>query len=453
MAQFVIQGAQAVVSGALEATTTAESADIRVRDGLIAEVAPGLVPAPDEEVFDATGCVVYPGWVNTHHHLFQSVLKAVPAGLNEQLFEWLGAVPYPRLMRISEEELETAALIGLSELLLSGTTTCADHHYVYHADMDPEMADVLFDVAERLGIRLVLCRGGSTEAGRHPNYPNDLVSESVDGMIRDVARLVERHHDPSPTAMRRVVMAPTTPTFSVAPDALRELAAAGRSMGLRLHTHLSETRDYVDYCREVHGMTPVQFCAEHDWLDEDVWFAHMVHVDDTELPLLARSGAGVAHCPQSNCRLGSGVARIPEMARRGIPVSVGVDGAASNEAADMLQETHAAWLVHRAVGGAADVTVDQVVHWGSRGGARILGLDGVGLIQAGYAADLAIYDLSQPRHFGLHAPATAPVVSGGSASLRYLFVDGVPRVRDGAIPGLDLAELRARAHRAVQRLT
>lgn len=452
MSMFLIRGADAVLTGHSGDAARAGRVDIRIAHGVIQEMGPDLSAAEGEQVLDATGCVVYPGWVNTHHHLFQSVLKAVPGGINEPLFGWLGAVPYPRLTRIHDQELETAALVGLSELLLSGTSTCADHHYIYYPGLDAAMADVIFDVAERLGVRMVLCRGGATEAGRHPGYPNDMAQESVDDIIGDVQRLVDTYHDASPQSMRRVVMAPTTPTFSVSPGVLRTLAAAARDMGVRLHSHLSETADYVTYCREVHNMTPVEFCAEHDWLGEDVWFAHMVHVDDSEIPLLRQSGTGIAHCPQSNCRLGSGIARVPHMAQMGIPISLGVDGAASNEAADMAQEAHMTWLLHRALGGADATTAESVVHWGTSGGANVLGMSGLGVLEPGKAADLVVYDLDQPRYFGVHDPAVAPVVAGGSPTVRYLLVGGEIRVRDGEIPGLDIEALRARAAKVTERL-
>tara|TARA_A100001391_G_scaffold166384_2_gene126471 strand:- start:29727 stop:31088 length:1362 start_codon:yes stop_codon:yes gene_type:complete len=452
VSDLLIQGADAVMTGAAGDAARAGAVDIRVRDGVIKEMAAGLTPVAGEEVLDARGCVVYPGWVNTHHHLFQSVLKAVPEGINEPLFGWLGAVPYPRLTRIRDRHLEVAAEVGLAELLLSGTSTCADHHYIYYGGLDSEMGDVLFEVAERLGMRLTLCRGGATEQGRHPGYPNDLKSETLDAYVADVERLAARYHQSGPRAMRQVVMAPTTPTFSVDPATLRELARAGRALGLRLHSHLSETFNYVEYCRDVHNITPVEFCGENEWLGDDVWFAHMVHVADSELPILAETGTGIAHCPQSNCRLGSGIARVPEMAARGIPISLAVDGAASNEAADMIQEAHTTWMIHRALGGADAVTVEDVIHWGTSGGARILGLDQVGELAPGRAADLAVYDLNQPRYFGMHDPAIAPVAGGGSATVRHLLVDGQARVRDGVIPGLDLADLRARAAEVVAEL-
>lgn len=452
MNSFLIQGATDVMTGQLGPQARAGAVQIRVSNGYIQEMGPELQPQPGERLVDARNCVVYPGWVNTHHHLFQSVMKGIPAGLNEPLFGWLASVPYPRLARLTEADIETAAWLGLAELVLSGTTTCADHHYVYSGGVSGAMAPILFEVAEQLGIRFVLCRGGATEPSRHPSYAKSMVPETLEDMVTDIEQLVGRYHQREDDAMRRVVMAPTTPTFSVNPDTLKELARSARAMGIRMHTHLSETQDYVRYCRDVHGTTPVEFCHRHEWLGSDVWFAHMVHVSDEELPLLAETKTGVAHCPQSNCRLGSGVARIPEMAKMGIPISIGVDGAASNEAADMIQETHTAWLIHRAVGGAQATTIEEVVHWGTRGGAEVLGLPAVGHVAPGHAADLAIYPLEQLRYSGLHDPGIGPVASGGGATPRHLFVQGRMIVENGAIPGLDLHALRAKAQAAVERL-
>lgn len=452
MNAFLIKGASDVLTGMQGPDARGGAVDIRVHSGYIQEVAPNLKPTPGETLIDASNCVVYPGWVNTHHHLFQSVMKGIPAGINEPLFGWLASVPYPRLSRITDADIEAGALVGLAELLLSGTTTCADHHYVYSGGAGKAMADVLFATAERLGIRFALCRGGATEPSRHPSYAKTMVPETLEAMLADIEHLVSRYHQPADDAMRRVVLAPTTPTFSVSPDNLRELARSARAMGIRLHSHLSETTDYVGYCREVHNTTPVEFCRQHEWLGPDVWFAHMVHVADEELPLLAETGTGVAHCPQSNCRLGSGVARIPDMAKLGIPISLAVDGAASNEAADMIQEAHTAWLVHRAVGGADATTVEDVVHWGTRGGAEVLGLPSLGYVAPGYAADLVVYPLDQLRYAGLHDPGIGPVVAGGSVFPRHVFVQGRPVVENGIIPGLDLEEVRAKAAAAVGRL-
>ncbi|APZ42965.1 amidohydrolase family protein [Acidihalobacter ferrooxydans] len=449
---LLLRGAEAVLTGLPGAAAHAGAADIRIRDGRIAHIGPNLLAQEGERVLDASGCVVYPGWVNTHHHLFQSLLKAVPEGLDQPLMGWLAAVPFRFQDRFDPELLETAATIGLAELLLSGTTTCADHHYLYFAAGDDTLGDLLFDVAERFGMRFVLCRGGATDTEQFTDYPNRIRPQTVERYAADVERLTARFHQRGPDAMRQVVMAPSTPLFSATAQGLRELAAHARRLGIRMHSHLSETADYVRHARETHGMKPVEYCAEHDWLGPDVWYAHLVHVDEAEIALLTETGTGIAHCPASNCRLGSGVAPVPKMAAAGMPVSLGVDGAASSEAADMISEARLAWLVHRAVGGAQATTVEDVVHWGTRGGARLLGLDAVGTLEVGMAADLAVYELSHPRYFGQFQPALAPVLGGGAPVMRYVLVGGRVVVENGVIPWLDMEALRVRAAEGVARL-
>jgi cytosine/adenosine deaminase-related metal-dependent hydrolase len=321
---------------------------------------------------------------------------------------------------------------------------------------------VVFDEARRLGLRFVLCRGGQTVARWtiDAHVSAQVAPETLEQFMAGVEYDVQRFNDPSPHAMRRVVSAITTPNWSCRAEELKPMARQARRLGIRLHSHLSETHDYVRWAREVHGCTPLQFVAEHEWVGSDVWYAHMVHLDDDELRFCADSGTGIAHCPQSNARLGSGIARIPEALALGVPVSLAVDGAASNEAADMLSEAHAAWLLHRAdpragargtqPGGLASaMTVEDVVHIGTAGGARVLGLDGVGTLEVGKAADLAIYALDQPRHFGLHDAAIGPVASGGRCGLRAVLVHGRVVVENDAIPGLDLGQLRRDAQALV----
>lgn len=429
------------------------SGDIRIASGRIQEIGADLSAGPDARIVDARGCVVYPGFISTHHHLFQTVLKGVPAGIDLPLLGWLGAVPYAYWQKLDEEALSVAATVGIAELMLSGTTTIADHHYLFAPHYRFEPADVLFETAASLGVRFVYCRGGATK-GRMFDGPDivPMPTESLDDMIRRTADAAARYHDPANDSMRRVVLAPSTPPWSVEPGELSALAQAARQLGIKRHSHLSETTDYVTFCREVHDTTPVEFVARHDWLGPDVWFAHLVHLADHEIEMLAATGTGMAHCPQSNCRLGSGVAPAERLAALGAPVSIGVDGAASNEAADMICETHAAWHVHRGVKGAGAVTIEQVLHWATAGGARVLGLPALGTIAPGMAADLAIFDLDQPRYFGMHDPLIAPIACGGRATVRHLFVGGREIVRDGAIPGMDMAALRERAARVVSRL-
>jgi cytosine/adenosine deaminase-related metal-dependent hydrolase len=464
---LLIRGATALLTGLPGAAArSVTGTDLRVRDGLVAAIGT-LAPEPGERIIDARGCVVYPGWVNTHHHLFQSLLKGIPAGIDLPLVPWLAAVPvaYRRFFD-GERALRVAARVGLVELALSGCSTVADHQYHYWPGMPFDASEAVFDEASKLGLRFVLARGGQTQARAMTDAaaPPQVQPETLDGFLASIERDVRRFHDPGPMAMRRVASAITTPNWSCRAEELRPMAEQARALGIRLHSHLSETYDYVRWAREVHGCTPMQFVAEHGWVGEDVWYAHMVHLSDDELKLCAATGTGIAHCPQSNARLGSGIARIPEALALGVPVGLAVDGAASNEAADMASEAHMAWLVHRADpragtrparggtqpgGHAAAMTVEDVVHVGTAGGARVLGLPGVGTLQPGMAADVAVYDLDQPRHFGLHDPALGPVVGGGRPTLRALLVQGRVVVERDTIPGLDLAALRAEAQALV----
>jgi cytosine/adenosine deaminase-related metal-dependent hydrolase len=450
---MLIRNATAIMTGLPGDKARAAAHDLRIDvNGRIAAIGT-LAPQPGERVLDATDCVVYPGWINTHHHLAQSVLKGVPAGINLPLFGWLDAVPYRYRHRFDAELLSIAAEVGLTELMLSGCTTVADHHYVYWPGMDYDPAQVYFDLAARLGIRFVLCRGGATvQRAFEANDPNALKPETLDAVVADVERLVGAYHHPGPEAMRRIVLAPATPTWSVRPEELKPMVRAARRLGIRVHSHLSETADYVAFCREKHDRKPVEFVADHEWLGPDVWFAHMVHLSESEIRLVAETGTGVAHCPASNCRLGSGVAPVPELVRAGVPISIGVDGSASNEAADSISEAHTCWYTHRAVKGAAAVTVEDVIHWATRGGARVLGIDNIGAIEVGRAADLAVYELDELRYASLHDPAIGPVASGGRPKLRWLTVQGRVVIENDAIPGLDLPRLLARAREAVRKL-
>jgi 8-oxoguanine deaminase len=451
MTSFVIENATGIFTG-LHGAAMRSSGSIRVRDGVIAEIGM-LQPEPNERRLDARGCVVYPGLISTHHHLFQSILKGVRSGINLPLAGWLRSVPYTYWSKLDEEALAVAARIALTELLLSGTTTAADHHYLFSDTFRFDPAQVIFEVARSLGLRLVFCRGGAT-VGRH--FDTDefvpMPTESLDHMLKSVEACAQRFHDTSPESLTHVALAPTTPTWSLDPGELKEVIAAARRMKLRLHSHLSESSEYVDFCLSVHGKRPVEWLADHDWLGPDVWFAHLVHLDPNEVRILASTGTGMAHCPQSNCRLGSGVAPADAMARLGGAVSLGVDGAASNESADMISEMHSCWHTHRAVKGADAVTAEDVVHWATAGGARVLGLPQIGTLAPGQQADIAIFDLNEPRHFGMHDPLIAPVTCAGSARLRYLLVGGRIVVENGAIPGLDIQKLRSDAARVVARL-
>ncbi|TFZ01293.1 amidohydrolase family protein [Ramlibacter rhizophilus] len=464
---FLVRSAHAILTGEAGEAARSSATDIRVAGGGITEMGRDLQARPGERVLDASDCVIYPGWVNTHHHLFQSLLKGVPSAINATLTPWLKAVPYAHRGGFDEDTMRLAARVGLVELLLSGSTTVGDHHYIYYPGMGFDPSAALFEEAARLGQRFMLLRGGATQTrDAEAGAPAHLRPESLDQMVGGVERDVGRWHQRGPRAMSRVAMAPTTVTISIRTEEAREIARAARRLGVPMHSHLSETVSYMEHCGSAFGCLPVEYAERVEWLGPDVWFAHLVHLSESERALLAQTGTGMAHCPQSNGRLGSGVAPAPDLARRGVPVSIGVDGAASNEAADMLSEVHQCWLLHRAHAGAASrpreggggeagadaVTVEDIVHWGTAGGARVMGFEGVGTLAVGQAADFAVYDLDDPRYMGLHDLALGPVVSGGRPRLRWLMGAGRVLVEDDTVPGLDLHELRVQARAAVKRL-
>lgn len=423
------------------------SGAIRIRDGIITAIGE-LTPEEGERLVDATGCVVTPGLVNTHHHLFQSLLKAVPDGMNAGLDTWLQKVPYAFWPHIDAEALSISARVGLAELVLSGATTVSDHHYAFAPDYDYDPAETLFAEAARFGVRFLLARGGNTKGREYFDDPSlpPAFKEPIQAFIDSVGAAVNHWHDPSDFAMTRLAMAPTTPIFNLEPEELPQFAEAARDFGIRIHSHLSENTTYVKYTLENYGRRPVPWLADRGWTGPDVWFAHLVELTDDEVAYLADTGTAMAHCTQANARLGSGIAPAPELHARGGVVSIGVDGAGANEAADMGAAMYSAFATHRAAKGVGALRAETVLHWASEGGAKALGYDKLGRIAPGYAADIALFDVSHPRNMGLHDPALAPIITG-AATVRHSFVGGQPLVVDGKVPWLDLAELNEDAIR------
>jgi cytosine/adenosine deaminase-related metal-dependent hydrolase len=465
--QYLIKNAYSILTGLSGEAARSIATDIRIQEGKISEIGQ-LSLLPEDTLIDAKDCVIYPAWVNTHHHLFQSLLKGEPQGLNQSLTPWLASTPYRFRGAFDEDTFRIAARIGLIELLRSGCGTVADHHYLYWPNMPFDGAAILFEEADKLGMRFVLCRGGATQTrGLESELPQALRAEKFEDFMQDVERLVQRYHQKNGHALRKIVMAPTTCLHSTTPAQLRETAKFARQLGIGLHSHLSETVDYLDAAKNKFAMSPVQFCAEHDWVGSDVWFAHLVKLLPEEIQILGQTGTGIAHCPQSNARLGSGIADLVALEQAGMTISIGVDGAASNEAADMLSETHAAWLMQRArkgmlavpqydggkfEGGADAASIEDIVRWGTAGGAKILGLDQVGSIEVGQQADFVLYQLDDPRYFGLHDIAIGPIASGGRAHIKAMFVAGKRVMQDDQIPNVDMMELAWQARLSVQLL-
>jgi cytosine/adenosine deaminase-related metal-dependent hydrolase len=425
---------------------------IRVRDGVITELGQ-LSPQSDERLVDARGTVVTPGLVNTHHHLFQSLLKAVPEGNNEALDVWLQKCPYAFWPFIDAEVLKISAQVGLAELVLSGATTVCDHHYVFSEHYEYDPVEVLFAEAARFGVRFVLARGGGTKGRSYFNDPSlpPTFKEPLSVFLDGVSTSSAQWHDASAFAMTRMAVAPTTPVFNIEPDELPAIAQLARDLGLRLHSHLSENATYVNFIESQYGMRPVQWLATKGWTGDDVWYAHLVDIDDAEILHIAESGTCMAHCVQANARLGSGIAPADKLFNAGGVVSIGVDGAGANEAADMGAAMYACYTTHRAAKGVDSVRAESVLHWATEGGAKALGYEKLGRIAPGMAADIALFDLSHPRNMGLHDPTLAPVVTG-AAVVRDSFVAGNPLVVNGRIPWLDLHSLRDEAQRVTHQL-
>ncbi|GGO88027.1 8-oxoguanine deaminase [Marinobacterium nitratireducens] len=444
---YLIQNARAVFD-------VPGTSDIRIRAGLITEIGSGLQPAPDEIPVDASGCVAWPGMVNTHHHLAQSVLKGVPEGLNHGLDDWLVSVPFRFWPSITPDLMYHAAKLGLYELLRSGATTCADHHYLYHAHSSTEVEDAVWQAADDLGIRLVLCRGSTTTRGSHQGMKSSNIEpESLGQVIERMDRSRQRYHQDGDMAMRKLVVAPTSLVHSSTPEDLRACADYARQHGLKLHSHLLEVEFDEIQARKKYGMSAIDYAAHCDWLGEDVWFAHLVWSDEHAVKLLAETGTGIAHCPTSNCRLASGIAPAIAMQDSGISITLGVDGSASAESGSMIQEANLAWLIHRAASrNPQATTADMAIHWASRNGAQLLGLKGTGEIGVGKAADIVLYDIERPRFSGVHSPLYAPLLCGEPVDVKYSFVQGKPVVDNGSIRNLDEAELVANVKQEVGRL-
>lgn len=448
---FLLKGAIGILTG-LSGDEARARGDILVRNGVIAEIGDVRLHK-DEPVIDASGTVITPGLVNTHHHLFQGVLKAVPAGMNDALARWLRLVPYQYWDKLDENAMRVGVTIGMAELALSGCTTISDHHYIYsdHFDFDPN--EILFEIAEQFGIRFVLCRGGATKTRTFDDdNTTPMPTETLDQMLDAVTQAASRWHDASGDAMHKVVMAPTTPTYSVESAELKEIAATARALGLRIHSHLSENSDYVHYTQSLYHKRPVQWMADHDWLGPDVWFAHLVKCDTEEVALLAQSGTGMAHCPQANARLASGIAPADQLHQLGGTVSLAVDGAAANEAADMISAMYAAFTHHRAAKASLNIDAETVLQWASSGGAKTLGLDAVGTLEVGKQADISLFELDSPRYFGQHDRMISPIISGGDARIRRSFVAGNTIVNQAQLDWLDMEKLAHDAQAVVKGL-
>ena len=398
-------------------------ADLMIRGGQVAAVGQGL-SAPDAEVIEAAGCVVTPGLVNTHHHLYQSMTRAVPGGQDALLFGWLRTL-YPIWGRMGPEEMRVSALTGLAELALSGCTMTSDHLYLFP---NGARLDDTIDAAREIGMRFHPTRGAMSIGESLGGLPPDALVEPENAILSDMIRLVDRFHDPAPGAMVRVGLAPCSP-FSVSRDLMREAAVLARDKGVMLHTHLAENDEDIAYSLAKFGCRPGQYAEDLGWTGDDVWHAHCVKLDPGEIALFAQSRTGVAHCPCSNCRLGSGIAPVRAMRDAGVKVALGVDGSASNDAGNLVSEARMSLLLQRVARGADAMSAREALEIATLGGAQVLGRPDCGTLDIGKRADIAIWDMRGIEAAGSWDPVAALILCGPTR-VRDLFVEGRQLVRD-----------------------
>jgi cytosine/adenosine deaminase-related metal-dependent hydrolase len=429
---------------------TLRDCDILVEGREIKAVGVGIA-ADGAETIDCNGMVAVPGLVNTHHHLYQVLTRNLPAVQNAKLFDWL--IYLYEIWRGVTPELEyAAARAGLGELLLTGCTTAADHHYVFPRGIGNELIDAEVTAARELGIRFNPLRGSMSRGRSNGGLPPDDVCQTEDEILRDSAAAIDAHHDAGRLSMCRVALAPCSP-FSVTPGLMRDTATLARERSVHFHTHLCETCDEEQYCLAQHGKRPLQFVRELGWVGEDVWFCHGIHFNDEEIDVLGSTRTGVTHCPTSNLRLGSGIAPVRALIDAGARVGLAVDGSASNDSSNMLKEVQLAMLVQRVKAGVDSMPAGDALRLATRGGAEVLGRDDIGSIQPGKAADIAVFDLQTIAYAGsLSDPVAALLYCGIDQRAWLTMVNGRIVVREKQLVTADEHEIAERANAAAAAL-
>ncbi|MDR7539714.1 MAG: 8-oxoguanine deaminase [Armatimonadota bacterium] len=446
MSRILIEHCE-VVATMDDAGTEIAGGSILMDEGVIAWVGGGAPPRSEgAERVDGRGTVALPGLVNTHHHLYQALTRV--RAQDRGLFGWLRAL-YPVWAGLDAEWVLTAARVGLAELALSGCATTTDHHYIFPPGR-PGLLQAEIDAARQIGLRFHPCRGSMDLGEAQGGLPPDSLVEDTETALAETEDAVRRFHDPRPGAMVRVAVAPCSP-FSVTPRLMRESAELARRLGVRLHTHIAETMEEETYCQATFGRRPVQLLEDLGWVGPDVWLAHCVHVNPSEVSTFARTATGVAWCPASNLRLGSGVAPVRALLDAGAPVGLGVDGSASNDSGNLLAEARLGLLVQR-VHGAAAITAREVLRIATRGGAACLGREDVGSLEPGKRADVALFPVDGLAFAGAEADLVAALLFCGPPRVHHLFVEGRPVVRAGRLVGVDEAEIAAAGRRLARRI-
>ena len=411
---------------------------VLIRDNVIEQVGPSSeLPDSADTVIDMQGHIVLPGFVNTHHHMYQSLTRAVPAAQDANLFNWLMTL-YPIWANLTGEGVYISALVAMAELMLTGCTTSSDHLYIYPNDvtLDDEIR-----AAREIGLRFHAARGSMSLGESEGGLPPDRVTEDEDAILKDSIRVIEEYHDPEPMSMLRIVLAPCSP-FSVTPDLMKETTKLARQYGVTMHTHLAETLDEEEFTLEKFGVRPVELMQEWGWMGADVWHAHCVHVDLEEIEVFGSTHTGVAHCPTSNMRLASGIAPVRAMQAANVPVGLGVDGSASNDGGHMLNEARQAMLLQRVLGEPDALTGRQALELATLGGASVLRRDDIGSLEPGKAADLIGVNLDRLQYAGaaVHDPVAA-VIFAASVGVDWSMINGRVVVREGRLATVELGPI------------
>ncbi|MFE6996761.1 8-oxoguanine deaminase [Microbacterium sp. NPDC057659] len=433
---------------------TGDAADARggvviAGDRVLESVPLGGEPSqPVDEVFDASRHVIIPGLINTHHHFYQTLTRAWRPVVSAELFPWLKGL-YGVWAGLTPRDLELATTAALAELLLSGCTTAADHHYLFPNGLE-EGIDVQVEVVRSLGMRATLTRGSMSLGEKDGGLPPQSTVQDADTILADSERLIGAYHERGEGAQVQIALAPCSP-FSVTTGVMRDTADLAARHDVRLHTHLAETLDEEDFCREMFGLRTVDYLESVGWLGDRTWLAHGIHFDDAEIARLSAAGTAVSHCATSNMRLASGIARAVELEEAGVPVGLGVDGSASNDGSNMIQEVRQALYLQRLRYGAASVTPERALDWATAGSARALGRSDIGVLAPGRQADLAMFTLDELRFSGSHDPVAALLLCGAERADRVM-VGGTWRVLDGQIVGLDVPQLIAHHSEAANAL-
>ncbi|MDO4337075.1 MAG: 8-oxoguanine deaminase [Eubacteriales bacterium] len=443
-----IRNAKAIVTVDEEDRVLAD-AGILIEDGIILQVDGERYSA--DQVIDAEGCIIYPGLINTHHHLYQTFTRNLPQVQRMELFPWLKAL-YEIWRGLNEACIYSSSLVGMGELMKYGCTTCMDHHYVFPKIGSEHFIDQQFLAADELGIRFHATRGSMSRGVSDGGLPPDDLVQNLDTILKDSERLVKKYHDPAPFSMHQVALAPCSP-FSVTTELLKESAALARQLKVRLHTHLCETKDEERFCLGMVGMRPLEYMESCGWVGPDVWFAHGIYFNEEELRLLVDTGTGVAHCPASNMKLASGVCQLPRMLELGIPTGLAADGSASNDCSNLMEEIRLSYLLHRLSSSGKAPTGYEILKLATRGSAAVLGRNDIGSLEKGKAADLFMIDTNLLECVGAdYDPANLLGTVGYHRPAKLVMVQGNIVARDGRLVNIDEEKVSVDARRLVRQL-